>query len=200
VLFANGAAGDVSTRFTRLAQDITEVERVGSGLAQAAVTALASATAVFGPIRNERQTVNLPPRSLAEYVQTPKGQANQDQSAAEQRKQITRQQGAALLAKLVEVGPDAIPASFDLEAWSVGEIVLVAVPGELFASLGAQIARDSSTLVVGYANGYIGYLADEAAYAAETYEGLSSPFAPGAGELVVEAGRGLVNRIRTGEK
>ncbi|MEA2529207.1 MAG: hypothetical protein QOG89_851 [Thermomicrobiales bacterium] len=203
VLFANGAAGDVSTRFTRHGQDVAEVERVGAGLAAAAVAALAGARPVDGPIRYGRQRVPLPPRSLddpaAERAEI-EGVGGELVSAAERRKAETRAQGAALLARLVEAGPEAIRAALDVEAWALGDVVLVAVPGELFASLGARIAAasPSPTLVLGYANGYVGYLADEAAYAAGTYEALASPFAPGAGERVAEAGRELARRVRVG--
>ncbi|HEY7031508.1 MAG TPA: hypothetical protein VH482_09290, partial [Thermomicrobiales bacterium] len=121
-------------------------------------------------------------------------------SPAAHRQAVTRVQGAVLLAKLVAAGPDAIPPALDLEAWALGDIVLVAVPGELFASLGARIATasPSPTRVLGYANGYAGYLADEAAYAAGTYEALASPFAPGTGERVAVAGRLLASRVRSG--
>lgn len=59
VLFVNGAAGDVSTRFTRQAQDTGEVARVGATLASAAVLALETAAPVAGPIRHGRTVVPL---------------------------------------------------------------------------------------------------------------------------------------------
>ena len=48
VLFVNGAAGDVSTRFTRRAQDAGEVSRIGAALATAAVQALHNASPLTG--------------------------------------------------------------------------------------------------------------------------------------------------------
>lgn len=202
VLFVNGAAGDVSTRFTRQAQDYGEVERTGAGLAAATVSALANARPINGPIRYDRQTVSLPPRSLVDPAISSPQTAKIDfaGSPAEQRLAETRAQGATMLAKLVETGTDAIRTEICLEAWALDDLSLVTVPGELFASLGARIAGASSspTLVLGYANGYVGYLVDKAAVASETYEALASPFAPGAGELVAEAGYALSNRIRSG--
>jgi Neutral/alkaline non-lysosomal ceramidase, N-terminal len=200
VLFINGAAGDVSTRFTRQAQDYAEVERVGAGLAAATVAAFANARPLAGPIRYDRQTVFLPPRSLVdpEIISPSPAEIELARSDAELRLAETRAQGATMLAKLVETGADAIRKEIDLAAWALGDLALVAVPGELFASLGSRIAAasPSPTLVLGYANGYVGYLVDDAAFASETYEALASPFAPGAGELVVEAGRSLSNRVR----
>jgi hypothetical protein len=201
VLYVNGAAGDVSTRFTRRSQDVAEVERVGAGLAAAAVSALAEVRFIDGPIRYGRQTVTLPPRQLVEPENVVPF-ISSHMSAAEKRKQATRLQGATLLSKLVETGSDAISSSLELEAWALGDLTLVSVPGELFASLGNRIVSSSptSTLVLGHANGYVGYLVDEAAFVAETYEALASPFALGAGEIVAESGHDLVNRVRTGNE
>lgn len=112
-----------------------------------------------------------------------------DPSAADRRRDETRSQGAALLRRLAEAGPGAKPAALDAEVWVLGDLRLVAVPGELSASLGQRIVARSplTTLVLGYANGYVGYLADEPAYRAGTYEALASPFGAGAGERVADA-------------
>lgn len=194
VLYGNGAAGDVSTRFTRTAQDGGEVQRVGVGVAAAALTAMKSAIPVKSGIRHARTTIELPPRTL-EAASTIAGAAGS--STAERRKAETRVQGAALLDKLIAAGETAIPASLELDAWLLGDLALVAVPGELFASLGARIVAESRpALVLGYGNGYAGYLADEAAYAEGTYEVLASPFAPGAGERVATAAIRLIADLR----
>ena len=81
----------------------------------------------------------------------------------------------------------------------LGDVVLVAVPGELFSSLGRRIKGESAgtTLILGYANGYVGYLTDISAHDSETYEALASPFDPEAGERVAEAATALVEWIRT---
>jgi hypothetical protein len=196
VLFANGAAGDVGTRFIRQSQNTAEVERVGAGLAAGAGAALANARPIDGPIRYDRQTVILPPRSLTAPPELERVATST--SAAERRKAETRVQGATLLTRLVKAGPNAIPSTLDIEVWCLGELALVAIPGELFASLGSRITGAFPALVFGYANGYAGYLVDEAAYTNETYEALASPYAPGAGERVAEAARELVDRVRTG--
>jgi len=195
VLFVNGAAGDVSTRFTRLRQDFAEVQRVGRALAGVAVRALAGAQAISGPIRYRRLTVPLPPRPREEIDATmaaaaaTRPDAEGEITAADRRLDETRSQGAALLGRLAEAGLGAKPAALDAEVWALGDLRLVAVPGELFAALGQRIVARSplTTLVLGYANGYVGYLADEPAYGAGTYEALASPFGPGAGERVVDA-------------
>ena len=199
VLFANGAAGDVSTRFTRASQDYAEVERVGIGLAAAASCALKNAREVGPGIDAVRISVTLSPRSLDASPGPEPGIVDMsgtpsDRSAAERRKAETRAQGAMLLDRLAKAGPDAIQHTFEVPAWRLGEVRLVAVPGELFASLGARITESvpGLALVLGYANGYVGYLVDDAAEAAGTYEALASPFAPGAGSAVAEAAASVI--------
>jgi hypothetical protein len=189
VLYLNGAAGDVSSRFTRTAQDYAEVERVGRGLAAAAITALETARAVGPGIETARDSVTLEPRPLEHLPEPERVEPDAERSVAERRRQETRVQGAMLLDRLVTAGPDAIQHTFELPAWRLGDVALLAVPGELFASLGARIVAHAPgpALVLGYANGYVGYLVDDAAEAAGTYEALASPFALGAGTRVAQA-------------
>jgi hypothetical protein len=74
----------------------------------------------------------------------------------------------------------------------LGNIAVVGIPGELFASLGIEIRRRSPfrwTYLVGLANGSIGYIGDSAAYRLGGYQlwaGQHSPSAPGTGEALVE--------------
>jgi len=71
----------------------------------------------------------------------------------------------------------------------LGELALAAVPGELYNRLGAAIKQANERFVVllGYTNGYVGYLPSREAYKELDYEVLMSPFAAGSGERLVEA-------------
>jgi hypothetical protein len=106
-----------------------------------------------------------------------------------------------MLNALAEVPDEAIPAELQLEAWVLGDLVLVAVPGELFASLGSRTASGTAglTVILGYANGYVGYLTDVDAHESQTYEALASPFGPEAGNEVAVAAAALVERMRSGD-
>ena len=202
IFYVNGAAGDVSTHFTRRGQDFAEVERVGTSLAESAKLALIGARPVDGPLRYRRSTVSLPPRPPDEIAAALAAAHSNDEAsgtltAEERQRAETRRQGATMLAHLARVDTGLTPATLDLEAWLLGDIALLAVPGELFASLGQRIvAASPPALVLGYANGYVGYLADEAAYATGTYEALASPFAAGTGERVAEAAADLLATLR----
>jgi neutral ceramidase len=205
VLFVNGAAGDVSTRFTRHAQDAGEVSRVGAALATVAVQALENASPQTGSIRHGRTTVRLSHRARrpikGAVVAARTGSDDQDPgllSPAQLRVAETRAQGAAMLESLAQIPDTAISDELKLEAWALGDVVLVAIPGELFASLGSRIDSASSgqTLILGYTNGYVGYLTDISAHESQTYEALASPFDPEVGERVADAATTLVERIR----
>jgi hypothetical protein len=103
-----------------------------------------------------------------------------------------------MLESLSEIPDTAIPDELELEAWALGDFVVVAVPGELFASLGSRIdsAYGGQMLILGYTNGYVGYLTDISAHESQTYEALASPFDREAGERVADAATALVERIR----
>ncbi|MGH2614848.1 MAG: neutral/alkaline non-lysosomal ceramidase N-terminal domain-containing protein [Thermomicrobiales bacterium] len=201
VLFVNGAAGDVSTRFTRRGQDGAEVERVGNALAETARHALGRARTLAGPIRHRHAMVDLPPRQPPMAVvgaATPASTPLQKlaiPAAGQARIAETRAQGAAMLAALSALPDGGQPSSPRLDAWTLGGLTLVTIPGELSAALGRHVSARNlrRTLILGYANGYAGYLADRAAYEAETYEAMASPFGPGAGEGVANAAATLVS-------
>jgi neutral ceramidase len=199
VLYLNGAAGDVSTRFTRTGQTLDEVERVGRGLAVGAIEALAATKRLEPSLNRAATMVELPRPSKREIAAMLDGarqalEENGVSDAASRRIAETRAQGAQLLTEMTRSGVLSTAAAIRLEGWKIGDLPLIAVPGELFASLGERIANvtEPPAVVVGYANGYVGYLADRAAYASGTYEALASPYAAGAGELVMEAGVKLV--------
>jgi hypothetical protein len=203
VLFVNGAAGDLGTRFTRRRQDAAEVERLGGLLAEAAEKALRDARPLDGPLRQESMTVALVPRRVSPHPLTPSPhpegtRLGEGESPGQRRIAETRAQGEIMLAALRALPQGAIATSCQLAGWRLGELVLVGVPGELFASFGEQIAAasDKPTLVLGYTNGYVGYLADGDAFAAGTYEALASPYGPEDGERVAAAAMALAAQLR----
>jgi hypothetical protein len=188
VLFVNGAAGDVSTRFTRRSQDFTEVMRVGAVVAEA-VKSAGNPQALTPRIEAvcSQRSIRLRRR---EEIDATLGRASRtatrnDLSPAERRIAETRLQGADILRQIAQ-RIDSIPSQINLCAWTLGELTLIGFPGELFASLGAEVTdSEKPSLVLGYTNGYRGYFANQAAYDAGTYEALSSPYAPGASEELV---------------
>lgn len=74
---------------------------------------------------------------------------------------------------------------------------LVRVGAEPYLDLGAQLDRlvDHPTVLIGYTNGYLGYLPVRTAYGRADYEVLRSPVAAGSAEHVVDRAAGLATRM-----
>jgi len=199
VLYANGAAGDISTRFTRRAQDHEEVTRIGREIGVAAFKALFETVDVGPGIATASTTVRLEPRALDGTPLPEPTDASAALTEGERRRIETRAQGARMLERLAHVDPAMIPSTVEIRVWRLGGLYLIAIPGELFASLGARIveAAPGPTLVLGYTNGYAGYLSDAAAYEIGSYEALASPFAANAGEEVVRAATAVIGQLES---
>ncbi|HUQ92356.1 MAG TPA: neutral/alkaline non-lysosomal ceramidase N-terminal domain-containing protein [Bryobacteraceae bacterium] len=78
---------------------------------------------------------------------------------------------------------------WQLQGIRLGPVALLGIPGEPFLEIGQEIAARSpfqQTLFSGYSNGGFSYLPARDAYPAGGYEVETSPFAPGAAEIVVE--------------
>ncbi len=77
----------------------------------------------------------------------------------------------------------------------IGELALVAMPGEPCAEVGVEIRRRSSfavTMVSGYSNGEIGYVPMRSDYKNGGYGVWNSPLAPGSAEMLIEAASDLL--------
>lgn len=202
VVVATGAAGDISTRHTRRAQTWEEIDRLG-GLVAAAVadhlgrlTGHADVTAaeLSGP---RTTTVNLSAKSPADLGAAPPAPANHA-GADGGRNSQTYRQGLLIAAEIAENAARRHDTAYPLrlETIHVDGVDLLAVPAEMFLSLAEDIRRNAPApnhfVLIGYANGYLGYLPDRSAYADPAYEVLASPVAAGSGEAVVRAATALV--------
>ena len=208
ILYANGAAGDISTRFTRLDQTDAEVQRLGSLLAEGASLAASSAAPLYGPLRRASLDIPLPrkpdpgpdaPKIASRLRAEAERVLASDAPPAAKRQAFTRAQGAGLAATMA--GATGIPETARITAWSLGGLAIVAIPAELFASLGRQIEQGSpfpTTLIAGYANGHVGYLVDRDAEASGTYEALASPYTLEAGESIVNGAIRILRELHDG--
>jgi neutral ceramidase len=211
VMLATGAAGDMSTRHTRRGQSFQELERLGEVLAQQALEMLANARALQLGIKRVGSTiVELAMKSPADaaaleqyamVVQTEMLEALKADNTAHARTLETTLQGIQAAKRVV--GDQAIiPQRVELSTVMFGELALVAVPGEMYNRLGMEIRHSIArpVLLLGYSNGYIGYLPTSDAYTHLDYEVLMSPFAPGSGERVRDAAIQLLNQTTMTEE
>jgi hypothetical protein len=92
------------------------------------------------------------------------------------------------------------PWEVEVQAITLGDdVAIVALPGEIFVELGLALKAASPfrrTLIVELANGAIGYIPNESAYAEGNYEVISARCAKGGGEMLVEAALRLLRRTK----
>jgi len=209
VALAVGAAGDISTRFFRQAQDFREVDRLGDLLATALVRLVQAAT----PARDASVAVRWRQCWLP-YKPTPTVHEAR-RMAEELRAELaalvpqgtvppgalhiarTRVEGAERLLAMVEAGVLAADgAEAVLYGLRIGPGILIGIPGEPFSSVG-QAIRDRATppfqaTGLGLVNGYLGYFPDEDAVRTGWYEALISPFDHRATMVLTAAATALV--------
>ncbi len=183
-LYLNGALGDISARYHRREQSYSEVERLGSVLADA----------IIAMLQNSREadhnfdlgwssfTVDLPFRDLSEAV------APVTISDRSDRVEITRAQGSVLQGHLKNTLVGKTSQKVTLTRLKIGSWVLFCVPGEPFNELASRVRQVlPHTLVVGLVNDYAGYFPTQNAIDLQTYEALSSPYDARALRLIKDA-------------
>jgi len=93
----------------------------------------------------------------------------------------------------------------EVQVLRLGDVAVVGLPGEMYTLVGQGIRARSPfkhTIVIGFANGNIGYIADPRDYAEETYAALMTPkimgyppFQPHAWETVVNTSAAALERV-----
>lgn len=201
-LFLNGACGDVNPTRKGALEDAAFL---GRGLADAALNALdrGPTRRADGPVRGARRVLDLPRRNVEDAGEIEAEIARLERAAAEagpvdpdDPDHPWRQLYLARERLAVARMPETIPA--EVQVLAVGDWRVVGVPGELAACLGADIRRAGADWVVGYANGYAGYILTEDAGAVGGYETTParwSPLAAGAGEALRDAATELIGEM-----
>ena len=199
VVVTIGAAGDISTRRTRRAGTPAECQRLGDAAATqiaeliesppltiwaADDTTLGAARdtlAVPARQRDPSELEALRKRLDDEYAEQLRGGAT-----AAARTLETALQGVAV-AQADHARRRTSRISVPLSAACLGRLALFGIGGEPFHSYSDDL-RDRCALpsaALGCANGHMGYLPDEPAYATTGYEVLSSPVGPDAAAATV---------------
>ncbi len=186
-LFTNGAAGNVNT--VSVSTNFNDVNRIGKKLSDAAIAQigrLKRETPIAEPtVHVAAESIELEPRecltlSDAERI------AKTDPSPVNQR--ILR------LARKLSEGP----IRAEIQAMKLGPLKWVSIPGEAFVETGLALKKLGASFVVGYANGWIGYLPIRRAYDEGGYEvdlGAWSRVAPGSAEHLESFAHKLLNKI-----
>ena len=204
IALATGAAGDISTRHTRQGQGFDELERLGGLLArQASNLILMGEPLVLASPHIREVVMSLEPkapfspeelaansRRIQELMNTERQKGN----IAQLRTLETALQGIQAMQK---VAWKEQPSNLTVSVAQMGKLALAAVPGELYNCLGEEIKQTTKyfVMLLGYTNGYVGYIPSREAYAELDYEVLISPFAPGSGEKLVQTVKQLLRDV-----
>lgn len=207
-LFLQGACGDINP--IRNTTDFADVQRYGLMLGGEVLKTVMHLSAPDYPASTPKLAVitetilvearALPPRAPAQQAyEAATAQLASANTEAERRQWRVRQRMAAETLLLIERGDAPIPA--EVQVVRLGDIAIVALPGEPFAALGLAIKQRSAarhTLVVGYANDWIGYLTTPQAWQEGGYEVGPGPWTrvgPTGGEQLVEKAVALIQRL-----
>ena len=200
-VFANGAAGDISTRFTRRESTFAECARMGKLAADYIRDLLEQAESV--------ETVSL--KGMTAMVTLPARQVETEEAARIQLEEATArwqqavQAGAdpgtvRILKSYVEgagVNLEFARSMVGIREFSVpvtvfrfGGLRFATVPGEFYSTL-----LPENTAAICYANGYYRYIADCNAYDSGHYEAMAAIVARCGGEMLSNTIRQLLDRL-----
>jgi len=197
-LFLNGACGNISPGNPVLPVQ-PAMEDIGRRLAEDACEAIGQMTFATGlPLGARQTTVQLPYRRItaAEVKGDVTGAQRFVDPAAYDRAM------PKLLARIRERGTQ--PA--EVQVLRIGPVTFTAVPAEFFVQLGMRIkegAHPLHGLVVGHANGMVGYIPHREAFERGGYETTFGPAwrqAPEAGDVLVAAALEQVQALQAGPK
>ncbi len=184
-LFLNSAAGDISTRYVRRESSFSEAERIGNIVGAYALVAIEKSEKIeIDEIKVNKKDMELHVRRFPsdEKINSMISQVKATYMALKKRKSspadlrrvtVIYEALKGLKEYLNRLRPlERKTVKIEIQIITFGDnIAIVGVPGELFAEIGMKIKENSpfeTTIIAGYANGYIGYIPTP-----ETYESLS---------------------------
>lgn len=218
-LFINGTQGNISVGHSSELSAIgiitpgrtfERAAEIGTALGRATLDALPHVTtASSATLECVSTSIDLPLKSYAEPSQTATALdaatrrlaklVDRDAPAEEIARARTERLYASITdffaAEARKLADGHVP--IELQGFRVGDTAFVAVPAEVFVEIGLRIKREAMypTFICGVTNGYIGYLPDGPAYAADGYEVVASMCAEGADDALVRATHAVVGRL-----
>ncbi len=196
VAFWNGSCGDMSTRFTRKASNFEELERYGNLISKQVKEIMnQSVPTYYNPnIELENTIITLPVKQVGsiEEAQEAVNKARKDYQNAvecgitgnELRLILSVLEGHENYLKSTKAFASIKEIDMPVKALKLPKLTLIFSTVELFSILSNPMKKYGFEFI-GYANGYQGYLPDESAYDLNYYEASSTPYAKGAGELLM---------------
>jgi hypothetical protein len=207
VVVATGAAGDISTRHTRRGTDPPELDRLGALVADRCVELLdrtdvghraepegSSVDWAGKRLRLARASGDRDPATLVAALRAAHAEAVAGGDPVAVRMAQSRLDGARVLTRSA---PARATLGAEVSVARLGGVAFAALPGEPFLGVRDLIRanRSEPVLVLGYVNGYPGYLPTAGAYARAEYEVLAAQVAPGSAESLARTAEDLLHEL-----
>jgi hypothetical protein len=190
VVGLTGAAGNISTRFTRRSSSTAEVER----MAQELVNAIQATN--LQPLEGDglayaQQQVILPIKPAQSHQDLQQALANAQARLSVMQNHPQRRIIEAEIEGLqvqLSMGERPTQITTEVQVFRIGNAYIISLPGELFVEYGLELAAKlapNPLLIAGYANDYIGYVTTPEA--SDGYEADSAIVPPEAGNMLMQA-------------
>lgn len=201
-VFLNGAAGDISTRFTRRESSFAECARMaGIGAEQIRNLIEGRSFEEPEPLKGLHRTVTLKARELETEEQalaqlketTARWKAAEKAGADPGTVRILKSyaEGAGVNLQFARTMAGIRELKLPVTVFRLGDLAFTTIPGELFSTLAPE-----GVGVIAYANGYYRYIADVGAYDAGYYEAMAAIARRGEGEKLREAIVAMMEEIQ----
>jgi hypothetical protein len=197
VIFTNGSAGDISTRFTRKESSFDEVNRLGEKLANAIKNSLENPIykGSINEIKVKNYNLDLEIRDI-DSVEDAERLIDKLQEKVEEAKKKgikpsdlrlieSEYEGARTNLRFAKYIGKKDKISIEINIIKINDWNFITIPGELFSSLGKNIKDIGKNIILGYTNGYYLYFADKKAFDNKAYEASSSVIKRGQGEKII---------------
>ena len=209
-IFTNGAAGDINTGHSAelgaigvptSGRTYERAEKIGTMLAGEVIkVAEAMELKTETSLASHSKMVSLPLKSLPskevleellktkkQHLQTMTKQGVPHETIAQTK--IAKVYVELLLnqAKKTQASSSSGAVAVEIQVMRMGECAFVSFPGEMFVEIGLAIKKLSPfrhTYIIGYANGYQGYLLTKKAFSEGGYEAVVTNFAPESAEII----------------
>jgi hypothetical protein len=200
-VFLNGAAGDISTRYTRRESSFTECERMGKIAGEQVLKTIRNVpfvqpTALKGVHTNitlEARTVDAvedAERAFQTYMKRWQEALSRGEDALTVRILKSYVEGAGVNLEFAQTMDGIRELNLPVTVFRFCGLDFISIPGELFSTL-----KPENTSVIAYANGYYRYICDENAYEAGYYEAMAAIIARGQGEHLMKEIRKLLRQL-----
>lgn len=190
-VFLNGAAGDISTRFTRQESSFAECSRMSQIAAKHVQSVIQNLPFTQPePLRGIHTMISLQPRPIVS-VATAQAELQERTTqwedaktagadAASLRLLKTYVEGAWVNLEFAKSMAGIQQLDLPVTVFCFAGMEFATIPGELFSTL-----QPEGLSIIAYSNGYFRYICPEEAYEANHYEAMAAIVARGSGERLI---------------